>query len=153
MPSTDALATWGAVTGTIGSLSGATAAVALYRDKPRLTVTATVVRRSGDRPELHFMILNWGRQPVVVVDAGVAQELKWKGIGPFRRRRPSVVRHRPADVELPIGLLPGTPMTWRSPLEDDESLADVLLRLFVQDARRQRYRWGWTWSLMRRRST
>lgn len=105
------IAVWGAVTGTVATVGGI---VALLRDAPRLAAHQEIeYQKAGDDSYVKMIlhVVNNGRQPVTVFQAGFSTrwetERRW-----LRRQR--VARSRLADVEgpeFPLRLEPGQPIT------------------------------------------
>ena len=94
---TETLAIWGAVTGTIGGLGGLAALVNLLRDRQKVAVTCVPVDYFEDDEStcmlLEFTVVNVGRRPVTVMSAGVALETVWACRRWRRVRRSRRVEH------------------------------------------------------------
>jgi hypothetical protein len=144
MPSTHALALWGAVTGTIGCLGGLVALLNFLRDRPGLRVTAHQVYRGiiDDREhrELVFEVVNNGRRPISITQGGIALNIERTGSWPFRREFIDSMYGAPQDHEVPARLDAWGSAKWiyrMGDLEDSPNLWNV----FVLDSKR-RYTWG-----------
>jgi hypothetical protein len=80
----DAIAIWGAVTGTTGAVI---AIAAMRRDRPSLRVLGQIrldSYKNRDPPALVVTVTNLGKQPVAITEIGLAE--RWQPAGRVRRR-------------------------------------------------------------------
>lgn len=137
------IALWGAITGTVATAGGV---VALLRDRPQLAAHQEIeysaaAQNSYAKMTLH--VVNNGRQPVTVFQAGFSTQWELEGRWPRRRR---VSRSRITAVEGPKGPLrlgPGEPMTITLDLirPNYAYLPDEPPQGFATDTRKR-----WTWA-------
>jgi hypothetical protein len=111
--SVETLAIWGALFGTIGSLSGAIALVNFLRDRPHLRLL-TMVQMLGHDREFVMTVVNEGRRPAVLLEAGLAIQVDRVSAGTFRRKRSSVGAElgQPEPGVLPVTLGPFAALQW-----------------------------------------
>lgn len=115
MDATLGLAIWGAVTGTVATSGGI---FALLRDRPRITATQEIeiphsAEDGWDNAELVLVVVNTGRQPVTLLDAGFGLGFSEAGRWPRRHETAEVVIGEATGPDLPMRLEPGAPATWR----------------------------------------
>jgi hypothetical protein len=111
MDLTLAIAIWGAATGTVATVGGS---IALLRDKPILEASQRVeVSKAGSRSTMRLVlhVVNNGRQPLSVFDAGFAtqwdRQTRW-----FRQHLIPVSRHTASQgPDFPMRLTPGESVT------------------------------------------
>jgi hypothetical protein len=106
-----AIAAWGAVTGTIATTGGI---LALLRDRPKLEASQRIdVTPAGEgfTARLVLHVVNNGRQPVALFEAGFSSKWKTEGRWPRRHRVPTSRITLADGPELPVRLDPGEPVT------------------------------------------
>jgi hypothetical protein len=104
----DALTPALAVVGAVGGIVGTAVAVFTYlRDRPRLALTASYLSRLGDRSGLDAGVVlvrlaNHGRQPISIVDVGLAprQRSRWNNFSWSRVQTMMTLRTSAGDVEV-----------------------------------------------------
>jgi len=139
------LAAWGAFTGTFGSLGGLVAFLNYLGDRARVSVQAHQVSRGageGRTVELVVHVINQGRQPVTVVNAGLAEMLRRHGRWPRKELAPLSIAYSarerlpttlgPGEVFESVNTVPGTP--------EAREAADPTCTFAVDD--RGRVHWG-----------
>jgi hypothetical protein len=129
---TQTLAIWGAVTGTIGTLSAVVAVLTYRRDRPKVEVVARA-REHGEQNFVEAYIdmraTNHGRQPVTLVEAGHATGVLPMGRWPRKREIPLRQGLVPVFPQLPALLTPGQSIDLSAPFLHEGSV-----RPYVVDA-------------------
>jgi len=130
---TDVTAAWGAITGSVWLFDR-------LRDRPRLELLSYNQIRGHDR-EIVMTVVNKGRRPAVVMNAGLAIGVHLVSVGRFRRRRPHITQERgqPEPGVLPVTLAPWDSLRWSFKYNSRESLPPFIP--FVQDDD-GRYTWA-----------
>lgn len=103
-----AIAILGAVTGIIGCVIAVVNAV---RDRSRVVIGA-VTHHVGAQRKVVITVANSGRQPALVVDAGVGEEVERFGRWPRRKVLPMVLTATPPDGAFPRKIEPSDVYTW-----------------------------------------
>ena len=112
-----AIAIVGAVTGIIGC---GIAVVNAVRDRSRVVIGATT-HHLGAQRKVVITVANNGRQPALVVDAGVGAEVERFGRWPRRKVLPMVLTATPPDGAFPRKIDPFDAYTWTVELAPGQS--------------------------------
>ena len=121
-----AIAILGAVTGIIGC---GIAVVNAVRDRSRVVIGATT-HHLGAQRKVVITVANNGRQPALVVDAGVGAEVERFGRWPRRKVLPMVLTATPPDGAFPRKIDPFDAYTWTVELAPGQS-APPLDRMYA----------------------
>lgn len=142
MDAIDALAVIGGVTGPIAA---GTEVFAIWRDRPHLVVNFGTTSELGKPPSVWFTVLNDGRQPVTVREAGfygseMPVEVQTKEFG----KGTATATYEFKMVRKPVLLDPGQMHEERALVPDSFDFGyhvDYPLRTFAADARGRKV-WG-----------
>lgn len=130
---TETLAIWGAVTGTVGTLSVVVAVLTYLRDRPKVEVVAQARERGEHNfceAYIQMRATNHGRQPVTLVEAGHATGVLPTGRWPRKREIPLQQGLIPVFPQLPALLSPGQTIDLSAPFLHEGSV-----RPYVVDGR------------------
>jgi len=130
---TEILAIWGAVTGTIGTLSVLVAVLTYRRDRPKVEVVAQAKERYEQNvweAYIEMIATNHGRQPLTLVNAGHPTGVLATGRWPREREIPLQQGLIPVFPQLPALLSPGQTIDLSAPF-----LHEGAVRPYVVDAK------------------
>lgn len=115
----------------------------MIRDRPRLVasqhveVTPAPVETER-KAQMVLLVVNEGRQPVTVRDAGFGVDFTKHGRWPFRRRGPfGVLRGTQDQVGFPLRLEAGAPLELRLDVKDVTVNPKMVPQGFVEDSRQR----------------
>ncbi len=130
------LAIWGAATGTAATAGGT---FALLRDRPRISARQTFeVKPTGNAWEeaiIVLLVVNEGRQPLALVDAGFAMTFVEHGHWPRQRRLAGSAYGNTKGPEFPVRVEPGASIEVRIGVSAVRVEPGYLPQGFAEDSR------------------